>query len=105
MFEAMVVTHDKLQSGQLITSRGGKQHSAALLPAAFGTANEEGKMRRKVRVLYIVRLSILVNVWKVKINLASVCVSGAKSAFRRQGPAFTYFSQGYYARRLDHLPQ
>jgi len=47
-------------------------------------------------VLYIEPLSIFVNVWKVKENLASfMCVYDAKSAFRRQGPALTYISQGY----------
>ena len=42
MIEVMEETHDKLKSGQLISSRGVK-HSDALLPAAFGTTNENAR--------------------------------------------------------------
>lgn len=97
MFGVMEETYDKRKSTQVISSRR-VQHSAALLPAAFGTTNENARCEERIwkaRVLYIVALSIFVNGRRVKENLASVCVCDVKSAFRRQGPALTYFSQGY----------
>jgi hypothetical protein len=54
MFEVMEDTHDKLKSAQLIYSRGVK-HSAALLPAAFGTTmkTQDAKNVFEKRVYYI----------------------------------------------------
>jgi len=47
MFEVMEETHDKLKSGQLISSRGVKG-SAAVLPAAFGTTNENARCEERI---------------------------------------------------------
>jgi len=64
MFELTEETNEKLQSGKLISSRMVKD-SAALLPAAFGTTNENARCKERIRkagVPYIEPLSIFVNV-------------------------------------------